>query len=449
MNAIYQVNLEDLIVEEKELPLEYIKVSINDSKGKNLSQYESVDKTLNESKSAHKLTTGVLKVGETKKFSLRLWLDEKTPTIDEVMNATFKSKITLIMIQKENTPQISITADEYFNGIQVEINTLENLNNEEIKYFYQLNNEEEISSIENAYTFTELKDGKYTIKARGETEDGTIIEEKIIEIIIAYETVYISNIGDDIAGNGSRENPYASLKKAYDKVKSGGEMILLSDLIANDTLKMDIENKEVTLKSDEQKLYSISRGNTLKTQIINMSNSTILTTSNIIFDGNSVKATTAILQGYKIKLNLTTGTTIKNALRAETKFGGAGIQVDGNSELNISDTIIENNLFPGTDTEGGGINVSSGSVCNFYSGIIRNNQGGVYGGGIYVWESTLNVYGGTISNNRATTYGGGIYALRASNPSIVNIYGGTITNNTAQTGANVYARNGDQINDYR
>ena len=46
-DAFYQVNLEELVLDKaKKLSGEYIKVSLNDSNGKNLDTYEEVGKTL-------------------------------------------------------------------------------------------------------------------------------------------------------------------------------------------------------------------------------------------------------------------------------------------------------------------------------------------------------------------------------------------------------------------
>ena len=49
---------------------------------------------------AHKLATGILgpagSDNDEKTFTLKLWIDESTPVIDSVMNATLKSKIAVV-----------------------------------------------------------------------------------------------------------------------------------------------------------------------------------------------------------------------------------------------------------------------------------------------------------------------------------------------------------------
>ena len=106
--ATYQVNLEDLIIENKRLSNKYIKVSLNDSKPLLLTNYDKVTPTLSEADNSFKLTSGSLapkgSVGDSVDYTLKLWMDYDTPALDEVMNATFESKITVVAsyIEEEN-----------------------------------------------------------------------------------------------------------------------------------------------------------------------------------------------------------------------------------------------------------------------------------------------------------------------------------------------------------
>ena len=110
--AAYQVNLEELEIEEKRLTSEYIQISLNDSKGKNLNTYEKVKETIEGSDTSHKLTSGSLKPEEEVTYNLKLWMDEKTPAIEEVMNASFESKVSIIATYKEEiTNEIEIIVE--------------------------------------------------------------------------------------------------------------------------------------------------------------------------------------------------------------------------------------------------------------------------------------------------------------------------------------------------
>ena len=106
--ATYQVNLEDLISETKRLSNMYIKVSLNNSNPLLLTDYDKVTPTLSEADYSFKLTSGSLapkgSVGDSVDYTLKLWMDYETPALDEVMNATFASKITVVAsyIEEEN-----------------------------------------------------------------------------------------------------------------------------------------------------------------------------------------------------------------------------------------------------------------------------------------------------------------------------------------------------------
>jgi len=310
-NATYQINLEELQTDLKRLSNKYIKVSLNKSSPKLLNTYPVVEKTIESADTSHKLTTGVLRSNEEKTFYLNLWMDYDTPVIEEVMSATFEGKVTITAVQKSEIPEVEILAEDHLNEITVNIDTVSNPKNEEILYYYQLNNEEEIESNESHHTFTDLEDGKYTAIGRAETKGGVILEEKISDITIAYEKVYVSSNGNDETGNGSMETPYASLNPAYNKVKSGGEIILLSDITATETANFNIENKEVTLRSEGENVYTILKDLSFTTQILFIQKNNTVTTTNITFDGNEVVSSTALMEARNSTLNLNKGTTIQ------------------------------------------------------------------------------------------------------------------------------------------
>ncbi len=96
----YQVNLEILNTSTLER-LEYINVTLNETK-LNLTNDLIVEKTLENAKDSYKLEIGNLKAKESKTFELRVWLDEDTPTINEVMNKQFESKITITVAHQKN-----------------------------------------------------------------------------------------------------------------------------------------------------------------------------------------------------------------------------------------------------------------------------------------------------------------------------------------------------------
>ncbi len=129
--AYYQVNLEEELENNiKRLSNEYIKVSLNESEGKLLSKYEEVDTTIKEedftSDESHKLTSDRLNPNEEKEYTLKLWMADSTPAIEEVMDATFESKVSIIAVSKEeeeleNTITISYIEPEYYSRESEEV----------------------------------------------------------------------------------------------------------------------------------------------------------------------------------------------------------------------------------------------------------------------------------------------------------------------------------------
>ena len=116
--AAYQVNLEDILDETiaKRLDNAYIKVSLNGSTPRLLSNYNKVSPTITGADTSFKLTSGSLapngEAGDSVDYNLKLWMDYDTPAIDETMSASFKSKISVIasyIEQDKLTNDITIT----------------------------------------------------------------------------------------------------------------------------------------------------------------------------------------------------------------------------------------------------------------------------------------------------------------------------------------------------
>ena len=119
--AAYQVNLEDILDETitKRLDNAYIKVSLNGSTPRLLSNYNKVSPTITGADTSFKLTSGSLapngEAGDSVDYNLKLWMDYDTPAIGEAMNASFKSKVSVIASY--------IEGDKLTNDITITYNT--------------------------------------------------------------------------------------------------------------------------------------------------------------------------------------------------------------------------------------------------------------------------------------------------------------------------------------
>ncbi len=138
--ATYYVNLETITSATKKLSEEYLKASLKKGETEVFlntlnSSYINLDKVLPEASNAYKLYQGVLKSKETATFHLNLWLDENTPTSDEVMNATYEGKITVSTSYKapEKNLMIAMGYEEYDEGSQGRL--VNTLYTQDSKYF--------------------------------------------------------------------------------------------------------------------------------------------------------------------------------------------------------------------------------------------------------------------------------------------------------------------------
>ena len=119
--AAYQVNLEDILDADitKRLDNAYIKVSLNGSTPRLLSNYNKVSPTITGADTSFKLTSGSLapngEAGDSVDYNLKLWMDYDTPALEETMSASFKSKISVIASY--------IEGDKLTNDITITYNT--------------------------------------------------------------------------------------------------------------------------------------------------------------------------------------------------------------------------------------------------------------------------------------------------------------------------------------
>lgn len=110
-SAAYQINLETLSVNGKQLPEKYLKINLMEDTiskitSKLLNDIE-VEPTLKNATKAYKLVSGVLDPNEEKTFHLRLWMHGEVLATDlDSMNATYNGKVSVITSYTENLPTL-------------------------------------------------------------------------------------------------------------------------------------------------------------------------------------------------------------------------------------------------------------------------------------------------------------------------------------------------------
>lgn len=252
---------------------------------------------------------------------------------------------------------------------------------------------------------------------------------------------YVSNTGSDTEGDGSLENPYLTIQKAYDKANNVANIYIISNLLQSNTINMN-SNKKITLTSyttSNEEEHSIIRDETLKGNIIKQTAGN-LTIKNVKIDGNNVNGNTHMIESSST-INIKENAVITNAYN-EIQSGG-GIRITESGKLFMSDGeisnnkaaygpgiscngfcemtggIIKNNTCTGSDCAGSGIAVNQNATFHMIFGEIKSNNGI----GLYVNSSGHAIIdGGVISNNTAA----GVFIYRNG---IFTINGGIIRNN--------------------
>lgn len=75
--------------------------------------------------------------------------------------------------------------------------------------------------------------------------------------------IYVSSSGYDATGNGTEDSPYATLAKAVDIAPDGATIYVMSDLTSTKCARY--YSKSLTIKSDEDAIYTITRGDNFET----------------------------------------------------------------------------------------------------------------------------------------------------------------------------------------
>ena len=186
-------------------------------------------------------------------------------------------------------------------------------------------------------------------------------------------TLHVATTGSDATGDGSVENPFATIQHGID-ASSNSDTVLVSAGTYEEN-SINYWGKNIVLKSIDG----------YENTIIDAQESGNV----IIFEYG--EGSTAILDGF----TLTNGNAPNN--------GGGGIAIYEQSSPTLKNLLIENN----NAEFGGGIHITiSSPVLNNI--IIKNNTASQYGGGINIISSTVNITQSEISNNTTTNSGSSI-----------------------------------------
>ena len=214
------------------------------------------------------------------------------------------------------------------------------------------------------------------------------------------EIIHVSIAGSDVTGDGTAENPFATIQTGIDSSETG-DIVLVLPGTYNENI--NYLGKNIVISSTGGKDSTFIDGN---------QNGSVVTI-------DSGEDSTAVLNDF----------TIQNGL-AEA---GGGVYCD-QSGPTLSNLLITNN-----SANGGGGGIYCGWLSNLliHNVTIRNNSA-MDGGGFYCDFSNPKIENSIIEDNVAMYSGGGFYFTYATGPNLKNIL---INNNSANGGGGVFSYN--------
>jgi uncharacterized repeat protein (TIGR02543 family) len=222
-----------------------------------------------------------------------------------------------------------------------------------------------------------------------------------------------------------------ALNTAMNSTVAAGDTVIIDNNITLDT-NSTITTKAVafTLTSGEGGPFTLLRGTSNNADMITVAAGTVLTTTNIILDGNRAQrpaAQTGKVLQVKGTLNMNDNTYVQNNY-SSSQGGGIVVQntASATAVVNINNGYILNNE---STANAGGILINNYGRVVMHGGAISGNVCAAYGGGVRN-AGAFEFYNGALENNIAHEDGGGI-AMNSGSTSDMIIDGGLIQNNVA------------------
>ncbi|OWT32775.1 hypothetical protein BGI41_05895 [Methanobrevibacter sp. 87.7] len=239
--------------------------------------------------------------------------------------------------------------------------------------------------------------------------------------------IYVSLNGSDTNGDGSLDNPYATIKYALTKVNNTCNVIKLFNGVYTE-YGFNLNN-DVSIIGESQN-GTIIDGN--KTNSIFVVNSNLVLKSLTLRNANSRIYGAAVIVKSGATLNVDNCSFINN-----TASGSAGI--DNSGTVLVNNSYFEGNTASSHD--GGAVSGVSESFTTILNSVFVNNTAYRDGGAIKADNSTLLIVGSKFVNNIASGYadtlGGAVYVYGAD----AKVYNSSFIGNSVVngTGAAIYA----------
>ncbi|MCM3759949.1 S-layer homology domain-containing protein [Alkalihalobacillus oceani] len=243
--------------------------------------------------------------------------------------------------------------------------------------------------------------------------------------------VYVSSGGNDSTGDGTRDNPYATIQKASQEVRDEGTIYILDDITLSGGVEVvaRITDKHFTISTapDVAETAVIKRGDPSGKVLFQLENNSHVTLRNIIIDGNLERGSLdgrlfnvytgstltidegAILQnsyswhlGSAIFVNNPgsvvemKGGEISGNKRRDSGGAGAAVLVDSGAQFMMTGGRITNNTDGGVQSRGGQILLSGDAV-------ITGNTHGTSERNVYLQDAHLLTLNGNFTGEAGIT----------------------------------------------
>ena len=278
------------------------------------------------------------------------------------------------------------------------------------------------------------------------SDDGMSVIKNISgeAIMTAPVSLYVSQTGNDLIGNGSRMAPFATINKAISTINAFDTSGISYTIYVGGTVKGyaeipdGVKAAKITLDKDPLSLVTNTLDGVGKASPVLTINAAIpVDISNLTITRGSRGVDIEKSATVKITDCVVTG----NDATGKTNIAGAGIYVPEASAITPSLTITGGEVSDNTATGlGGGIHFGAGTLTienveisgNEATGTNKNG-GGLYVGGTGGYVSGFTMTGGSIDGNTSSKDGGGA-TINCKQSANALLDGVTISGNTASAG---------------
>jgi uncharacterized repeat protein (TIGR01451 family) len=222
---------------------------------------------------------------------------------------------------------------------------------------------------------------------------------------------YVSETGDDVTGDGSQGNPWATLSYALGQVSAGVTISVTGTITDSATVTESVIIQGAGATNTIVQASPLYYDTSISTRVFTVTNGAVVTM---------------------------TGMTIRHGRSAQPFPGdlGGGIHVDGGT-LTLQEVTVSYNTAA---NDGGGVYVSSGNVL-LTDVQVLNNIAGQWGGGVFVASGSATLSETRVLSNTAGDDGGGVFLWNAD--AALAVHAGQIAANTADDdGGGVCVRDG-------